>query len=381
MEIATEKPKRYVFIDVLRGLSILWMIEAHLTDVILDVDFRHTDFFHYINISNGFVAAIFLFCAGASFYLSTSRKFDDYKHFRKPLWVYLKRLGFILAIGYALNLPRFSIFQISHLPYDTILRFFECNILQAIVYSSILALVIFLILPKLKYLKYISLIIALAIFYGTSFVWALDPFKYMNIFFAPMFAEWPVSHFPLFPWMRHFFAGLAITSFFMEAKDKQRTSKTLVIISSILIIITLIIKNSNILYYPYVMSWWDTSPGHFIFRASVVVLLFGSLYLAENLYREKWYSNPLALMGRESLFFYVANVILIYGSVGNIGFQQIFHSRVQPIPALIIYIIFTVVLYYIGIVWFKTKSEKPLLAKKVLYSLGVLFAAILIWNK
>jgi len=143
-------------------LSLMWISSIQIFSIILIYQM-------------GLLRQYSCFVLGASFYLSTSRKFNDYKHFRKPLWVYLKRLGFILAIGYALNLPRFSIFQISHLPYDTILRIFECNILQAIVYSSILALVILLILPKLKYLKYISLIIALVIFYGTSFVWALDP--------------------------------------------------------------------------------------------------------------------------------------------------------------------------------------------------------------
>lgn len=380
MEISKAKPKRFEFIDVLRGLSVIWMIEAHLADVILDSNFKHTDFFYYISISNGFVAVIFLFCAGASFYISSSRKFDDYKHFRKPFWLYLKRLGFILVIAFALNLPRLSFRLIQDVSNNELLRFLECNILHTIVYSSILALLIFFIIPNIKYLKYISLIIALAVYFATSFVWSIDPFQYMNIFFAPMFAEWPVSHFPLFPWMGHFFAGIAITAFFMEASDKISISKKLVIVSSALIIITLLAKNLYLYHYPYVQNWWDTDPGHFIFRVSVTILLFSIFFLTENIYREKWYSKPLALMGRESLFYYAGNVILIYGSVANIGFRQIFHSSAPPIPTLIIYIIFTIVLYYIGVLWFKTKSEKPDLAKKVIYSLGILLITIMIFN-
>lgn len=381
MEIIASKPKRFEFIDVLRGLSVLWMIEAHLTDVILDTNFKQTDFFYYISISNGFVATIFLFCAGASFYLASSRKFDDFKHFRKPLWIYLRRLAFILAIGFALNLPRLSIWLMQDVSNNELLKFLECNILHTIVYSSILALLIFFIIPNIKYLKYISLIIALAVYFATSFVWSIDPFQYMNIFFAPMFAEWPVSHFPLFPWMGHFFAGIAITSFFMEANDKVAFAKKLTIISSILIIITLLAKNLYLYHYPFVQNWWDTDPGHFIFRVSVTILLFCILFLTENSYRDKWYSKPLALMGRESLFYYVGNVILIYGSVANIGFRQIFHSSAPPFPTLIIYIIFTIVLYYIGVLWFKAKTEKPDLSKKILYSISSLLIAIMIFNK
>ncbi|HPD32913.1 MAG TPA: heparan-alpha-glucosaminide N-acetyltransferase domain-containing protein [Candidatus Kapabacteria bacterium] len=380
MEIATQKPKRFQFIDVLRGLSVLWMIEAHLTDVILDTNFKKTGFFHYIDISNGFVAVIFLFCAGASFYISSSRKFDDYKHFRKPLWRYLQRLVFILVIAFALNLPRLSIWLFTNASYNELIKLFECNILHTIVYSSVFALLIFLIIPKLKYLKYISLIIALVIYFATSYVWSLDPFQSMNLFFAPMFAEWPVSHFPLFPWMGHFFVGIAITSFFMEASDKIAISKKLGIISLILILITLLAKNLNLYNYPYVQNWWDTDPGHFIFRASVTILLFSILYLTEHIYSDKWYSKPLVLMGQESLFYYVGNVILIYGSVANIGFRQIFHSSASPISTLIIYIVFTIGLYYIGVLWHKTKDEKPDLSKKIMYSTGVLLLTIMIFN-
>jgi hypothetical protein len=196
-----------------------------------------------------------------------------------------------------------------------------------------------------------------------------------------MFAEWPISHFPLFPWTGHFFVGIAITSFFMEANDKVAISKRLGIISSVLILITLLAKNFNLYNYPYVQNWWDTDPGHFIFRVSVTILLFSILYLTEHLYSDKWYSNPLVLMGRESLFYYVGNVILIYGSVANIGFKQIFHSSASPISTLIVYIVFTIALYYIGVLWFKTKTEKPNLAKKIIYSIGGLLVTIMIFNK
>lgn len=41
----------------------------------------------------------FLFLAGSGFIIAANRKADDYKNFRKPLWDYLRRLGFDFTFG------------------------------------------------------------------------------------------------------------------------------------------------------------------------------------------------------------------------------------------------------------------------------------------
>jgi len=166
--IEKNKPKRYEFIDILRGLSVLWMIEAHITDVVLWPAAKSTFLFYLIDKSNGFVATTFLFCAGAGFYISTSRKFDDFKNFRKPLWIYLRKLAFILFIAFSMHLPTRDFFQLFSLTNDQLVRFVECDILQTIVYSSLIALVLFFIIPNLKYLKFVSIVIALVAYYATS---------------------------------------------------------------------------------------------------------------------------------------------------------------------------------------------------------------------
>lgn len=370
------KSKRYEFIDILRGLSVIWMIEAHITDVVLWDQAKRTFLFNLIDISNGFVATTFLFCAGAGFYIATNRKFEDYKNFHKPFWIYLRKLAFILFIAFAMHLPTRDFFQLFNLTNEQLIRFVECDILQTIVYSSLISLILFFIIPNLKYLKYISIIISLIAYYSTSFVWAINPFEYFPSYIATLFAEWPISHFPMFPWMGHFFAGIALTSFFMEAEDKKKFAKWIGGVSLITALLMLLLKELPILNYPYVNYWWDTSPGHFIFRISVIAFLFSFLYYFEDYITKRFYARPLILMGRESLLLYVGNVILIYGSIINNGIRQHLPYKVDTYSTILIYIGLTFALYYISKGWHYLKLEYQTLSKIIIYGLTIYF---LIW--
>jgi uncharacterized membrane protein len=134
------KKERLTFIDVMRGIAVIWMIETHVVDVILYKAHKQGWFYEMLNISNGFVAVAFIFCAGAGFWLAAQKKADDYKHFRQPLWVYVRRLLFILVIAYCLHFPSASIEKLFNISDAKWLVFFESDVLQCIVYTSFIAL-------------------------------------------------------------------------------------------------------------------------------------------------------------------------------------------------------------------------------------------------
>ena len=58
---------RLAFIDILRGIAVVWMIETHVVDVCLAPLWKVGSLYHLIYISNGFVAVGFDFGAGAGF--------------------------------------------------------------------------------------------------------------------------------------------------------------------------------------------------------------------------------------------------------------------------------------------------------------------------
>ena len=87
--------QRLNFIDMLRGLACIWMIETHVVNAFLPDGYKDNLIFNLIDISNGFVAVCFIFCAGAGFRLALESKFKEYITISTPLFSYVKRLLFI----------------------------------------------------------------------------------------------------------------------------------------------------------------------------------------------------------------------------------------------------------------------------------------------
>lgn len=165
--MANEKKERLIFIDVLRGIAVIWMIQTHTLSIMAN-EFKTGLFYSLLSISNGYVAVTFLFCAGAGFWIAAERKVSSYKQFEMPLWLYLKRLGFILMIAYFLHSPIFGLSKLANITDRQINIFFQIDVLQTIVYSSLIALLLLLLSPKNIYIKYISILLAAVFFYWGS---------------------------------------------------------------------------------------------------------------------------------------------------------------------------------------------------------------------
>ncbi|MGA2297003.1 MAG: heparan-alpha-glucosaminide N-acetyltransferase domain-containing protein, partial [FCB group bacterium] len=292
------KKERLVFIDIMRGLAVIWMIETHVVDICLNGIYKNGFFYDILNISNGFVAVAFIFCAGAGFWLASMRKGDDYKKFKPSLWAYLRRLGFILLIGYWLHVPALSLQKVLSLQPSQFMVFYECDVLHNIVISSLIALLVLMLSPKLKYMPYIFTVLALTFFFLAPYIWSLNPMSSMPSLIGAYFSKPPISKFPLFHWSGYFFAGAAITSFFMNAKDKKKFALWGALIGTVLMF-TLYYTRAYTTGYPFVTNWWYASPGHSFFRLSCVIGVFSILYLLEKFFKENRIGDFMRLCGQE----------------------------------------------------------------------------------
>lgn len=378
-QITPQKKQRLIFIDVMRGIAVLWMIETHVVDVVLYGSLKGGVFYNLLNISNGFVAVSFLFCAGAGFWLAAQKKADDYKHFRPPLWVYLRRIGLILLLAYWLHFPALSLEKFLILTPDGWLTFFECDVLQAIGYSSILALIILMITPNIKYLPYIFGAIAIIVFLAAPFVWNTNPLETMPAFFGNLFSRPPHSKFPLFPWMGYFFSGAAITAYFMNFENKKKLAMILSITGLVLV---LLLFNTRYFtdFYPGFKDWWHCSPFHSLFRVSGAVMVFAFLYLIEKWYREKKIGNILRLCGQESLYVYISHLMIVYGSVANFGMSKLIGNRLDWVGTAAITFAVCLFCWATALGWNNLKAKELRMARIVMISVFVLFFIIFLFN-
>ncbi|MCX7909865.1 MAG: DUF1624 domain-containing protein [Ignavibacteria bacterium] len=374
-----EKSYRFVFIDVLRGLAVLWMIETHIVDAVLSKVFKSGWFYNLVNISNGFVAVTFLFCAGAGFWIAATRKADDYRKFAPSFWKYLRRLGLILLIAYWLHFPTMSYQRLWYLHWENWLSFFQIDILQTIVYSSLLALLLLLSIRNLSLLKWIYGIIALIVILVTPFVWSIDPFLYLPPFFASWIVKYPISKFPLFPWSAYFFAGAFFTALFFQVENKKKLSQYLFVLGLVLMILLYYTRNYTD-FYPGYKDWWFVSPFYVLFRISGTVAAFALLYLTEDYYKKNVVGKILQLCGQESLFIYVAHLLLVYGSIANFGMRYYIGSRLDPFSTILLILGTWALMYFSALAWHKLKSFDMKTARWVIISTFALFFLIFLVN-
>lgn len=373
------KKERLIFIDVMRGIAVLWMIETHVVDVALKSDLMNGWFFKILNISNGFVSVSFLFCAGAGLYLATRAKGAQWRAYQKPLWTYLRRLSFIMLIAYWLHLPEFSLARSFNFTPQQFNFWVQVDILQTIVSTSLFSLLIILAVKSEKALTWIFAGLAMATMLVTPAVRTHDPFAWG--LWSPItayFAGPPISNFPLFPWATYFFGGFAIASFFYAAKNKNLFAVRVMVGSLIMILST---WGGDVLTGAYdAASWWHISPAHTIFRLGGASIVFCALYLLEKYYKATRGGDALRLAGQESLYLYVSHLLLVYGSVANFGLKYLVGSRLNYLGVAAIIAAIMAFCYYTAWGWRYLKDTQPKKASRIVYAVTALMIAIFIVN-
>ncbi|MCX6153992.1 MAG: heparan-alpha-glucosaminide N-acetyltransferase domain-containing protein [Candidatus Kapabacteria bacterium] len=395
----TEKKQRLIFIDVLRGIAVIWMIETHVVDIMLNRGYKVGWFYNQLNISNGFVAVSFLFCAGAGFWLASMRKGDDYRNFRLPLWIYIRRLLLILAVGFWLHTPILSLSRLINLayaplnpadptfPYRTFYGMIECDVLQAIIYSSFISLFLMMIIKNMKILRWVFLVLSVAVFALAPIIWNINFMDKCNPFIGALFTgripgtQVMISKFPLFPWSGYFFGGVALTAFFMAAENKRRFAWIVFIITFIAPHVIFWVKDLPFVY-PGNQNWWWNSPGHSLFRISVSSCVFAFLYLTENYYRNWFISKPLQLSGQESLFLYTSHILLVYNIIPGDWFRQFYQLKgsLDWLGTLIAFIVITVLCYYVSKLWHILKDRDMFWARVVINAVLLFFIVKLVFT-
>ncbi|HRP01153.1 MAG TPA: heparan-alpha-glucosaminide N-acetyltransferase domain-containing protein [Candidatus Kapabacteria bacterium] len=365
--MAQDKKERLIFIDILRGLAVIWMIQTHTLSLMAN-EFKTGLFYSLLNISNGFVAVTFLFCAGAGFWLAAEKKVSSYKRFEKPLWLYLKRLGFILMLAYFLHSPIFSLSKLSTLTDKQIMTFFQIDVLQTIVYSSLLALLLLLLTPKNIYIKYISLILTAVFFIVAQFTWYSNPFEYLPFPFAFFLAAPPISKFPLFPWAGYFFAGVGFTAFFMDSSNRERLARIFLALS---IIVPTLIFTLKYFGFEYLQGsqFWITNPFHATFRTFGSIFGFTLLFLTEKYYKSNKHVNLLLIPGRESLFLYISHLLIVYGSVMNVGIKYFGLMNLTPLGTFLMITAIISLCVSCSIGWHYLKMNYPRQATNSIYAI------------
>ena len=327
---------RHAYLDWVRGVAVLIMIEAHVLDAWTHAADRTRPLFGYAMMLGGFGAPLFLFLAGVALVLSAESKLRKTGDFAASWWAVQARGWQVFGLAFLFRLQSYILsggFSLMSLLKVDILNVMGPAIAAAALTGRA---------AKRKSVRGVLFATgAVAICLLTPIVratpllaWLPDPVEW---YFRPTPGR---TNFTLFPWAGFVFAGAAVGSAIDTLKPARRLQAALLAAGAL---ITWLAREASFRPPLHPLSaYWTTSASFFFLRVGLLTLLLPVGYLWEHApFRHKlsnW--SPLQEFGRASLFVSWIHVEMVYGF-----FSRPIRGSLSLEGAFAAYVLFTVFLF------------------------------------
>jgi uncharacterized membrane protein len=326
-----QAPGRRGYLDWLRGIAVLIMIEAHTIDSWTRASDREHGAFGYAMILGGFGAPIFLFLAGVAIPLMASARMrkgardgEAAASVRRRGWeifglAFLFRLqSFVLSGGApALTLLKVDILNIMGLAmvgaaalWGAAQRAWSRALLLAVA-----AIALTMLTPIVRATPWLA--------------WLPEP---VEAYLRPYPGR---TTFTIFPWAGFLFAGAAL-GVVMEQVSERRFIYAMSIIGP-----AIGLAGYGASYLPPIYAqtnFWTSSPTFFFLRLGVLISLVPVAYALRRAFPRL--SEPLEYFGRASLFVYWIHVEMVYGAM-----SVALHKRLTIEQWLVGFVLFSAFLF------------------------------------
>lgn len=303
---------RHAYLDWVRGVAVLVMIEAHVLDAWTHASDRARPAFGHAMILGGLGAPLFLFLAGVAIALSAESKFRGTGDFAASWWAVQKRGWQIFGLAFLFRLQSYILSggfsALSLLKVDILNvmgpaiamaaltgRLVRTQVARWVLFASVAA-AISLLTPVVRATPLLN--------------WLPDPIEW---YFRPSPGR---TNFTLFPWAGFVFAGAAlgvVIDVLRSGASARRLQVTLAV-AGILLVWLAHEASFGPPLHPQ-SQYWTTSASFFFLRVGLLTLLLPLGYLWEHapLRHKIFDSSPLEELGRASLFVYWIHVEMVYG--------------------------------------------------------------------
>jgi uncharacterized membrane protein len=366
-----EKAKlRLTVLDLTRFVAMLMMIQGHTIYALADPSSYNIETFPWIiwQFLRSITAPVFLTLSGVVHIFANKRLEDGslpwitiYRRIRIALVLFL--------IGYFLDLPAKSLFDIPYLTQAQWISLFKVNILQVFGVTLLGLLVLYLMTKNDRTLGIVSLVIALCITFLTPIVLATNWFNILPIFFAQFLTFDHQSLFTLFPYSAFMFYGTAIGAWLKAQKPERRneilkkyTLPAGIIMFALAFVVGEIYAAGDHTFMHYEIN----NPGLTFVRISMVLfqIFVCGLILKYTSRLSHWYS----LFGKRAIFIYVIHLAIIYGSgfFPSLVMRYNMNLHVYTVIPIAIGVIISSLLITYAIDYILKKGGKP---KKTMFAI------------
>ena len=349
---------RLEFLDVIRGVFILIMIEGHTLRALLDPSAQTGTIYRAQDLLHNMTGPVFLFASGAAFVYSTRKHWDLYRNWGPKLRARLGRwLGLVVA-GYALQLSYGTLARSLRetTPYQ-LSSLLSINSLQCIGLSLLLLQMVASFAPDVRWFFRVTAGGAVAIAFLTPFAWIVA--GSWPLWLGSVISGRTLSVFPLFPYTGFTFAGAAWAYLHCAARDQGREESFLNRSGQICAVTALACSAFAILPVPKIYSdFWTSSPQFFLMRVGLLGLLAAGVRQMEPKLLPR--ARVLAVAGRESLLIYVVHLVILFGTAFNpdTNLAKNFGIAKSASQAIAVWLLFTMLLLVFASAWNWWKKDR-----------------------
>jgi uncharacterized membrane protein len=302
---------RRTYLDVLRGVAVLVMIEAHVIDSWTRAADRQTHAFRQSLVLGGFGAPLFLFLAGVAVAMSAGSKARRRGDARAAMRAVQTRGLQIFLLAF---LFRFQSYLLSHGEAWTLLKVDILNVMGLSILASAA------IWGSVRSVRARLIAFGLA---TAALVWlapavrALDALGPLPDSIEGYLRPIPgLTNFTFFPWAAFVTAGAFTGVLLDNARVGEADRRVNLSCAGAGLLLALGAWRSSFLPPLDPRSqFWTTSASFFFIRLGVMLASLGLAYLWEQRPTASHRWSPLQVLGRSSLFIYWIHVEMVYGIV------------------------------------------------------------------
>lgn len=314
---ALQKARRRVgFLDAARTLAMALMVQGHVCDNLLSPAGKATWFYqHYLTV-RGLTGPLFFFVSGFAFAVASDSSWADYGRPGPRLWGRLKRVATLLAVGWFLQIPRWSGPAFTREEWRYV---FRSGVLHAIALSLLVALgLIAATRTKRAFAVAAAALAVVSVAAGHLASTRPD----LPLALGLLMRTQEGSLFPVTPWMTHFLLGAVAGRLYLDAPWLGASTRRL---AAVVGAAGAILLSAGTIWQALVpvdvdkLAIWVSDPSVFLSRAGLAWCVFASFaLLLGGLASRPW----LESVASHALSVFVVHLVALYGWPGVDGLVQ-----------------------------------------------------------
>jgi uncharacterized membrane protein len=301
--------QRRSYIDVVRGIAVLLMIDAHLFDSWTRFPDRETSIFGWVMLLGGMGTTLFMTLAGVAVALSAGSKLGRTGSPGAAAAAVARRGLEIFVLAFVFRLQAW-ILGWSHSPSDLL----RVDVLNVMGPSIVMAALLWRLGHTAVQRAWVFAVATALVAFLTPIARTLPRGSLPGALHAYITPAAGLSNFVFFPWLALVFGG-AVIGVLLDAAtnpaDERRMNLGLAAGAVALFVMAWIGS-----YLPPVSghsAFWTTSASYLFMRLAIVAMMVAACYAWGRVSGGGW--SPLAQLGRTSLFIYWIHVEMVYGLI------------------------------------------------------------------